>query len=612
MLCCANRFAAAQSTIIAPAESDTIRLIQILKGNSLREKLIDTTPFQTIAGDVQLRESLTLFNCDSAAINKITNVMEAFGNIHINQNDSIHTYSQYLKYIGQDRIAYLKKNVRLTDKKGTLYTDELEYDLKTNIGKYQKGGRVVNGKTTLTSEEGIYYADTKDVYFKKKVRLVDPKYNIETDSLLYNTQTQVVTFITQTHIKNKEGGDVYTSSGTYDLKNGKAYFGSRTVFKDSTRTYVADNSAIDEASGIAQLEGNAVIRDSVNGYTILGNQIFLNRKDNSFLATRKPVLIFKGEGNDSTFIAADTLYSGIIKRELDGKKKLLQTDTLKTTIVVQNDSIITTAVDSSVKNILANDSLKIPASTTVKKVDTVATQADSLTVKTELSPVLDSTAFALAKDSAVLKDNIASNEVLKKDTSINIAKDTAIRYFQAFHHVRIYNDSLQAVCDSLFYSSEDSVFRMFQEPLVFSKRSQISGDTIYLYTKNKKADRIYVFENGIIINELNKQMYNQIGGRTLNGYFKDGTMDYMRVKGSPAESIFYPQDEDSAFTGMNRCKGDLIDIYFVDKAVNKVKFVNDVDGILYPMSQIPEDQKRLNKFSWLDAKRPKNKLELFE
>jgi hypothetical protein len=107
-------------------------------------------------------------------------------------------------------------------------------------------------------------------------------------------------------------------------------------------------------------------------------------------------------------------------------------------------------------------------------------------------------------------------------------------------------------------------------------------------------------------------MYNQIGGRTLNGYFKDGTMDYMRVKGSPAESIFYPQDEDSAFTGMNRCKGDLIDIYFVDKAVNKVKFVNDVDGILYPMSQIPEDQKRLNKFSWLDAKRPKNKLELFE
>jgi lipopolysaccharide export system protein LptA len=232
-------------------------------------------------------------------------------------------------------------------------------------------------------------------------------------------------------------------------------------------------------------------------------------------------------------------------------------------------------------------------------------------VKTDIPPVLD-TAIVSIKDSIAIDKNTASDEPLKKDTAINISKDTAIRYFQAFHHVRIYNDSLQAVCDSLFYSSEDSVFRMFQDPLVFSKKSQISGDTIYLYTKNKKADRVYVFDNGIIINELNKQIYNQVGGRTLNGYFKNGAMDYMRVKGSPAESVFYPQDDDSAFTGMNRCKGDVIDVYFVDKAVNKVKFVNDVDGTLYPMNQIPEDQKRLNKFKWLDARRPKNKLELFE
>ena len=86
----------------------------------------------------------------------------------------------------------------------------------------------------------------------------------------------------------------------------------------------------------------------------------------------------------------------------------------------------------------------------------------------------------------------------------------------------------------------------------------------------------------------------------------------MRVKGSPAESVFYPQDDDSAFTGMNRCKGDVIDIYFVDKAVNKVKFINDVDGTLYPIRQIPDDQKYLAKFKWWESRRPKNKLELFE
>ena len=181
-----------------------------------------------------------------------------------------------------------------------------------------------------------------------------------------------------------------------------------------------------------------------------------------------------------------------------------------------------------------------------------------------------------------------------------------------FHNVKIFNDSLQSVADSLYYSTEDSIFRLFKNPLVFSNNSQIAGDTIYIYTKNQKADRLYVFDNGIIINKLNIRMYNQIAGRTLNGYFKNGELDYMRAKGFPAESIFYPQDEDSAFVGMNRSKGDIIDLYFKNKEINKVKFVNNVEGTLYPIRQIPEKQRLLKNFLWQDKRRPKNKFELFE
>jgi hypothetical protein len=116
----------------------------------------------------------------------------------------------------------------------------------------------------------------------------------------------------------------------------------------------------------------------------------------------------------------------------------------------------------------------------------------------------------------------------------------------------------------------------------------------------------------MIINKTAEQLYNQIGGRTLNGYFKDGSIDYVRVKGSPAESIYYPQDNDSAYTGMNRSTGDQIDIFFINKELNKVKFVNSVDGIMYPIRQIPADKKELRGFKWQDSRRPKNKLELFE
>jgi hypothetical protein len=164
----------------------------------------------------------------------------------------------------------------------------------------------------------------------------------------------------------------------------------------------------------------------------------------------------------------------------------------------------------------------------------------------------------------------------------------------------------------LYYSSEDSVFRLFKDPLVFSNKSQIAGDTIYLFTKNKKAERLYVFEKGIIINKPNESMYNQVEGRTLNGYFKGGDIDYMRVKGSPAESVYYPQDDDSAYIGMNRSKGDVIDVFFVDQAVNKVKFINNVDGTLYPLRLVPPDQKYLKNFKWQDKRRPKSKFEIFE
>lgn len=606
-------------TIIQQSGADTIRVIQILQGKSMREKSVDSaTTLTTLAGNVILKEGLTIFSCDSATINKNTNVLEAFGNIHINQNDSIHTYSQYLKYIGKDRMAYLKKDVRLTDKKGTLYTQELEYDLKTSIGTYHKGGRVVNGKTVLTSENGVYYAETKDVFFKNNVHLVDPKYDIKSDSLQYNTQTQVVNFITQTYIKNKDGGEVSTKSGNYDLKSGKAFFSNRTIFRDSTRTSVADISAIDDSTGIAQLEGNAVIRDSAGGYSVIANQIFINKKNSSFLATRKPVLIFKGEAKDSTFIAADTLFSGIERKDSSGVIKKIKTDTLKQTVVIKQDST-GQAVIENVDSIppAMNDSAVVTDSivTAIPKKDSLISKPSDTFAKATLptDSVKNITDSTVAKvDSLATKEESPQEKLLRDTTVKNNPADT-IRYFQAFHNVRIFNDSLQSVCDSLYYSSRDSVFRLYKDPLVFSNNSQIAGDTIHLYTKNKKADRVYVFDNGIIINEVKKNiMYNQIAGRTLNGYFKDGTMDYMRVKGSPAESVYYPQDKDSAFTGMNRCKGDVIDIYFVNRSVNKIKFVNDVDGIFFPIKQIPDDQKRLAKFLWLDNRRPKNKFELFE
>jgi lipopolysaccharide export system protein LptA len=509
--------------------SDTSRTIEIIRASSMRQITVnDSTILETLAGNAAIRQGNTLLEGDSIVLNQRLGIAEVFGNVHINDADTVNTYAQYLRYIGNDRIAYLKKNVSLNDGKAQLYTDELEYNLESGIARYRNGGRVVNGKTVLTSRDAVYYSDTRDAFFQQDVHLVDPKYNMKADSLRYNTAFKTAYFISPTHIVSADGV-IDTRSGTYNLETGEAIFLDRTVFRDSSRFISGNQVAIDEKTGMIQIEGNGKFVDSANNVIVLGNQLLVDRKNSTFLATRKPVMILY-RNNDSTYISADTLFSG--KRVYDSTRQ--QT-------ITTNDTL---------KNTLALNSSNKPAD--------------------------------------------------------------SIRYFLGFHHVKIFNDSLQAVSDSLYYSTEDSTFKLFGKPVCWNDKTQVSGDTLYLFTENQKAKRLYVFNNAIVINRTKEGFFNQMGGRNLNGYFKDGNIDYIRTKGSPAESIFYPQDEDSAYVGMNRSKGDVIDIFFVKKELNKIKFVNDVDGTLYPLNQVPADLKFLKNFAWQDNRRPKNKLELFE
>jgi hypothetical protein len=264
-------------------------------------------------------------------------------------------------------------------------------------------------------------------------------------------------------------------------------------------------------------------------------------------------------------------------------------------------------------NVLKNDSLKtnITKTNLLSKDSLQNDSVKNISIRKNL-PLNDSLKNNSVKSPPVKNDS-SHIDTLKGARNVRLNRaDTSIRYFLAFHNVRIFSDSLQSVCDSLFFSAQDSVFRLFKDPIVWSKKSQITGDTIYLFTKNKKAERLYVFEKGMIVNKNEKEFYNQISGKTINAYFKDGVIDNARVKGQKAESIYYVQDNDSAYVGMNRATGDVIDMYFEKGELNKVKFVNDVHGVMHPIKHIPPDEKFLKNFKWLDKRRPKNKLELFE
>jgi hypothetical protein len=137
----------------------------------------------------------------------------------------------------------------------------------------------------------------------------------------------------------------------------------------------------------------------------------------------------------------------------------------------------------------------------------------------------------------------------------------------------------------------------------------VTGDTIFLFTKNKKAERLYVAENGVMANQTADNMFNQLKGNRLNGFFRDGDIEYVRAKGN-AESIYYIRDEDSSFVGINKASGDIIDLRFANKEVEKVVFISEVKGTMYPVRDFPASESILSNFIWQEKRRPRSKFAL--
>src|SRR4051794_39590430 len=93
-----------------PLTTDTTakKQINILHADKISYKKTDSlNEYQLLVGNVAVKQEKTLFYCDSAALNTKANILEAYGKVHINDNDSLNIFSDYLKYLGKEKKAIL-------------------------------------------------------------------------------------------------------------------------------------------------------------------------------------------------------------------------------------------------------------------------------------------------------------------------------------------------------------------------------------------------------------------------------------------------------------------------------------------------------------------------
>lgn len=298
----------------------------------VRTNLFDDV--KIVKGNVKFRQGGMIMTCDSAYFYSDQDRADCFGNVRMEQGDTLFVYADRLYYDGLRKFAQLKSGptspqVRLINRQDTLITDSLDYNLEMRLGWYEDGGELRDPTTTLTSIYGQYSPATKDAEFYFDVVLINRKDNFRllSDTLYYNTATGIARIDSRTRIEG-ENDTIITTAGTYNTKTGFADLTSRSLIlhKDSNENVVTlegDSIIFDRDSEISRAyrftapgkkSRPVVLTDTANSSILIGGYGFFDNKKRMSMATDYPMLI-EHSRPDTIFLRADTIRTFVMHTE---------------------------------------------------------------------------------------------------------------------------------------------------------------------------------------------------------------------------------------------------------------------------------------------------------
>jgi hypothetical protein len=491
----------------------------------------------------------------------------------------------------------MQGNVNIIDANNTLTTQNLTYNVKTKIGKYSNGGTLQNEETNVSSNIGTYNGYTFQSYFKDNVVISNPKYTIESKELTYNTKSKLIKLLDESTIMTEEA-TIKSKTGTYDTKSKQAYFTSPTTIETNDEIIYANNIAYNEEKGTALLKGKVHIIDLNNNTRLWSDIADFDKKKNTAHA-RGNVVLEQEQGKNVLF-AKDLKFRrnegyGIATQHVividTAQHSKLQCEQLEFN---QYSSFVVATGQPRIRSLLDKDSLFVRADTIVsvdEKLMWVFQTNDQRTKKVHPYLTLlhaDSTYKKLSSDSSQPKIIIAHS------------------------NVKMYSDSLQAVCDSLIYLQSKAAYSLFKQPVLWNKNQQANADTIHIYLKDDMLYKMHLIQNAFLLSETGYDtFFDQVSGNYIYAYFQEGKIQQVDVNQN-AQSIYYPKDDQNAYIGMDRAESGNIRVYFEDESIIRIVKGNDVKGSTTPIDKLIPDAKFLPSFKRFDSLRPKNKSDILK
>lgn len=274
---------------------------------------------QVLVGNVVFRQGDMFMYCDSAlffsSAVEAADSMEAYGNIRMEQGDTLFLYGDYMDYSGSEQLATVygeNRDVRLINRDVTLSAPILHYSQLYNLGYYENGGTLSDPNNTLWSIEGEYAPPTKEAnfYVNVKLRGVSNKGDsvwVYTDTLLYNTDTRVAELPVYSRIVGKDG-DVTTTLGIFNTVENTATLLNRSlVHTNRGNTLIGDSIVYDRAIGTGKAFGNMILTDSARQVEISGDYGFYNELTDSAYCTGRAQMKEYSQGADTLFMHGEVI-----------------------------------------------------------------------------------------------------------------------------------------------------------------------------------------------------------------------------------------------------------------------------------------------------------------
>jgi lipopolysaccharide transport protein LptA len=561
--------------------------VEILYAENLVGRLEGDLRVKTLIGNVQLRQDDVEMRCDSAVI--VGNDVSAYGDVIIQQGDSVQIFADSAYYFGDERKSILIGETVLTDGKATLYTERLDYDMNTKIAIYKSGAVLENENTKLYSERGYYYTQTNLAYFGGDVTIEDPEFSLKADTLKLDTDKNISYFIGSTDLLTKDGERIYCENGFYDSQKEYAEFEERARFQSEDGFAKAKKIKYDGKNDKIILEGDAYFKNEEQ--TAESDLIVYDTARKQF--STDGVTTIQDEGR---VIVSD---------------KSFYDDSTNVAVFVGNVCI------SDSNQIICADSIRYNEESRVGKAfgnvvsrDTV----ENIMVECERMDYSDSTSYVIATGRPLMTSLVEDDTLfLAADTLYSFSRDTvnfdSLRVIVAQENVRLYKSNFQAICDSLVYDSADSLFQLFYDPVLWSDTSQFTADVVSIFLADEKIDKIELDQKAFLINSSDEVYFNQVKGRTISAHFEEDTLRTMLVNGN-GETLYFVQDDAKAYITANKTECSNMKLYFKENQVQDIFFYGQPKGKAHPMEGIQVKALEINGFQWRMDERPKSKDDL--